>query len=131
MHTALFPRLLLYGFTTYAAIFMLWSFFSAYNLAAGTAPRVTSWVATALVVAVAARLLKLDSFKQTLICGAVWALMHFLLDAVYVMPAVGLIAFGTYFAWVNYAIVFAAPFVVLLFSMFTPSPQLADQNVAP
>ncbi len=107
-------RLLVYGFTTYAATFMLWALFAAYALARGPAPRITAWTATAMVVFYAAQLLKPESFNKALGIGVVWLIIHVSLDVLYVIPAAGILAFNTYYVWVSYAIVFVTPVVVFL-----------------
>lgn len=101
---------------------MLWSFFASYNLSYGLAPRITSWAATAMVVFYATMLARPASFKQVLGIGLLWACMHLLFDVVYVIPAAGLAAFSTYFAWINYAIVFATPLVAFLYTKTLTSP---------
>src|SRR3989338_4772759 len=108
-------RLLVYGFTTYAAIFMLWAFFAAYALARGPAPRITAWAATAIVVFYAATLLRPASFKSTLGVGLLWSIMHLALDALYVIPAAGILAFTTYNSWTNYGIVFLSVIIAFLY----------------
>ncbi len=113
------PRLLVYGFPTYAAIFMLWALFAAYALARGPAPRVTAWAATAIVVFYAAKLMQLESLKQTFVVGLVWAIMHLLLDALYVIPAAGILAFTTYYVWTNYAIVFVTPLLAFMVNVLS------------
>lgn len=117
-------RLLLYGFTTYAAIFMLWAIFGSYGFASGPAPMVTSWAATAIVVFYAAKLLSPESFKKTFFISILWTLMHLLFDALYVIPAAGIEALGTYYAWVNYAIVFVLPFFALVVHKIVSIPKI-------
>ena len=108
-------RLLVYGFTTYAAIFMLWAFFAAYALARGPAPRITAWAATAIVVFLAATLIRPSSLKAAVGIGLLWSAMHLALDALYVIPAAGILAFATYNSWVNYGIVFLSVIIAFLY----------------
>lgn len=121
-------RLLVYGFTTYAAIFMLWAFFAAYALARGPAPRITSWAATAIVVFYAATLIRPASFKGAIGIGLLWSLMHLALDALYVIPAAGILAFATYNVWINYGIVFLSTIAAFLYQYMRGKP---DAIVAP
>lgn len=109
-----YPRLILYGFLTYAATFMLWALLAAYGLSAGWGAQVTSYIVTAAVVFFAARMLKLGSFKAALLCGAIWAVMHVALDLIYVVPAAGFLALLTPYPWTAYAIVLIAPLAAVL-----------------
>ena len=124
----LVSRLLVYGYTTYAAIFMLWAFFAAYALARGPAPRITSWAATAIVVFLAAALIRPSSFKAAVGIGLLWSSMHVALDALYVIPAAGVWAFSTYNVWINYALVFFATLAAFLFQHVGSSH---DETVMP
>lgn len=103
---------------------MLWSFFAAYHLSAGLAPRITSWVATILVVFLASKFSESQSLKESAILGLVWACMHLLFDALYVTPSTGLIAFTTYFPWINYAIVFAVPSLAFVIGKIKPTQEI-------
>ena len=114
MRFSLLSRLLVYGFTTYAATFMLWALFATHTLERGPAPRITAWIATVIVVFYAAKLLKPESFGHALRVGVAWMLIHLALDAVYVIPAAGILAFNTYFVWTSYVIVLVTPVVVFL-----------------
>lgn len=100
---------------------MLWAFFAAYALARGPAPRITAWAATAIVVFCAARLIRPASFKGAIGIGLLWSALHIALDALYVIPAAGILAFSTYNVWVNYGIVFVATIIAFLYQYVSSS----------
>ncbi len=106
---ALWSRLALYGFTTYAAVFMFWTVASSYGFSYGMAPRITSYVLTVIVIYAATAIAKPVSFTQAFTIGVFWACMHVMLDAIVVIPSAGLAPFFAPFVWIEYGIVFITP----------------------
>ncbi|MDP2648879.1 MAG: hypothetical protein U1D26_01410 [Patescibacteria group bacterium] len=100
---------LLYGFLTYAVVFMLWSLLASYGLAYGWGAQLTSYVVTAAAVSVAARAIGLLSASSALLYGIGWVIMHALLDLLYVAPAAGFEALLTSYVWIEYTVVLATP----------------------
>jgi len=99
---------------------MLWSLFAAYALARGPAPRITAWVATAIVAFIAAKMFRPTTFRSAIGVGCAWAFMHAVLDAIFVIPAASILAFTTYNAWINYGIVFFAVVAAFAYQHFVP-----------
>lgn len=113
MNRPIFLKIILYGFTTYAAVFMLWSVLWAYGFVGGLIPQVTSYVVTAFSVYIAARMTRVSSFKEMSLFAPSWAIIHILLDLVYILPAAGIEALSTSFVLIGYVIVLVTPFVAI------------------
>ncbi|MCR4325193.1 MAG: hypothetical protein NUV59_00055 [Patescibacteria group bacterium] len=118
---------LLYGFLTYATVFMLWSFLASYGLAYGWGAQLTSYILTAAAVSLAARALGVPSVRLAILYGAGWTLMHALLDALYIVPIAGLEALFTSYVWIEYAVVLLTPLGTYLALKHLRKPEMAVQ----
>lgn len=123
--TVSYPRLILYGLITYAATFMLWALLAAYGMNYGWGAQAASYVLLATVVFAAARALKVADVKSSLAYGLGWALIHLLMDILYVVPVAGFLALVTPYPWISYAVVLLTTLGAALYDRAkSPSAQL-------
>lgn len=113
-----FSNVIIYGFLTYAAVFMLWSFLSAYGLSAGWPAQYIGYAVTAIAVFIASRTVGISALRAATLYGAGWTVMHFMFDAIYTIPLVGFAPFLNVYGWVGYSVVFLTPFVAVLYASF-------------
>lgn len=115
MQTFPYGRFLLYGFLSYATIFMLWSLLAAYGMSAGRGAQLISYLVTIIVIIVATRALSIQHLRAVVLCGVGWMVLHALLDVLYVVPTAGFGPFFTSYVWIEYAIVASTPTTTLFY----------------
>ena len=118
-----YTRFLLYGFLTYATIFMLWSLLAAYGMSYGLGAQIVSYAVTALPKTIATRMFPIGSLQIAILAGLGWAILHMALDAVYVVPAAGFAAFLTSYVWIEYAVVALTPAATVLYMNSLKTPE--------
>ena len=122
-----FGRIVVYGFLTYAVVFMLWTFLYSYGIASvlvwGQTASVLNYVVVALSVFFAARYVGISSLKDALVYGAGLACVHLVLDIIYITPAAGVAALLVPSTWLNYLLVFVTPLATVLYMRATAGNQ--------
>jgi len=100
---------------------MLWAFMSAYGIASiiafGQTATILSFATTAAVVLAATRHLRATSLYEALLYGIGWAMVHILLDLIFITPAAGTAALFTQSLLISYGIVLATPFFYVFVSL--------------
>lgn len=129
MEKVSFARILLYGFLTYSAIFMLWAGLAAYNHAYGWSAQGASYLLTAIVVFAAARHIGITSIKAGILYGIGWTIMHMALDLIYVIPAAGFVAIFTKFGLIGYGMVLIVPSVAAMYDNYMQKKVTATPHV--
>ena len=117
-----YARLAVAGFTTYAAVFMLWTFMYTYGFAGGLAAQIVSYSATFVVILIATYVLGIRSWGLAAICGIVWTIMHIGFDLVFVVPVAGIESLTTISIMIGYGIVLVSPFIASLLAPITKMP---------
>ena len=92
---------------------MLWALLAPYGLAYGWSAQIASYAVTVLATYIATRLLPVKSTIDAFVAGLTWAGVHLFLDLVYIVPTAGLLALGTPFVWIGYALVVLTPLVTV------------------
>ena len=132
--TTFFGRILVYGFLTYAVIFMLWAFLYTYGIASvvvyGNTASVLNYIVIGVAVFTSARYVGIILWRDAFLYGAGWALMHFLLDVVYITPAAGFPALFTQSQFISYGIVLVAPLMSAFVSAFRNSDTGMPPHIA-
>ena len=121
-----YTRFLLYGFLTYATIFMLWSLLAAYGMSYGLGAQIVSYAVTALALAIATRALPIGSLQFAILAGLGWTILHMALDAVYVVRSAGFSAFLSSYVWIDYAVVALSPVAIVFYMNL---PKKADEHL--
>ncbi len=124
--------MLVFGFLTYASVFMTWSLLSTYGLSAGWSAQLVGHVVEVIAILAASRIVDIADFRTAITYGAAWAVVHFLLDLLYVVPLVGFSPFFGIYGWISYGVIFVTPFLFLLWHKVRGSKnaQQDPQNAA-
>ena len=126
MHIPL-GRIVVYGFLTYAVVFMLWTLLYSYGIASvlvfGETARIVNYVVIVVAVLAAARHVGIQTWREALLYGAGWACVQLVLDIIYITPAAGVAALLVPSTWLNYLLVFVTPLATVLYMRATAGNQ--------
>ncbi len=123
-------RGLFWGFVSYAAVFYLWTFLSSYGLSHGLAAQVIGYVVAFAAVCGASYAVGITTFFDAVKYGLSFAAMHIALDALVIIPTIGVEAFYSPSVWIGYAIVFITPFAFLAYSKVAQRATSTTEPVA-
>lgn len=127
-----FLSIVVYGFLTYAVVFMLWAFLYSYGIASvlvyGAAASIINYVVVTVAVFVAIRHVGIASAREALVYGIGLALVHILLDVIYIPPAASLNALFESSMWINYALVAVTPFATILYTRSENTRRVVSNN---
>ena len=107
-----YGRLLGWGIVIYAVMSLAWSGIIIYGLAGFATGRIIQLVVLIAVATIAARSLKLHSWKDILPYSFLWAAMMAGLDAMFNVPFAGWQMYADWNVWLGYALVAIVPLVV-------------------
>jgi len=122
MNGVSYRLLFFWGFVTYSAIFFLWAVLAAYGLSHGIGAQITSYVVTFIAVYLAARSIGNSTLVAAVAYGVGFGVVHIFLDALVVLPAIGLVAFFSPYVWLEYGIVAISPVVYALTAKLLRAP---------
>lgn len=105
---------ILWGIAIYAVMYLLWSGLVIYGLAAGLLSLGVRLLALAVITTIAARALRMPTWKDLLPYTIAWAAVAVLLDAIFLVPFSGWSLYATWSVWVGYALVAIIPVVTSL-----------------
>lgn len=106
-------KLLGWGITIYAIMFLLWSLFVTYGFVQGVLPRLLGFVVLVLTTVIAGRSLHAQAWRDILPYSLSWGVMMAIFDAVLSVPFAGWQMYLDWQLWFGYAIVVVAPLFAL------------------
>ena len=106
-------KLLGWGISIYALVFLLFSAFLTYGFVEGYAPRIIGFLALVVICITAGRSLNAHSWLDILPYSLAWGTMMFVLDVVMSVPIGGWAIFTDWNVWFGYAVVVIAPLFAL------------------
>jgi hypothetical protein len=107
-------RVLGWGVSIYAIMYLLWSGLVIYGLASGYVSLVVRIAALAVITTIAARTLHVASWKELLPYSIGWAAVTLALDAVFLVPFSGWELYTSLSVWVGYALVALFPMIFMI-----------------
>jgi hypothetical protein len=107
-------RVLGWGISIYAVMYLLWSGLVIYGLASGYLSLIVRVAALAVITTIAARTLRVGSLKELLPYSLGWAAVTLALDAIFLVPFSGWELYGSFSVWVGYALVAIFPMIFMI-----------------
>lgn len=98
-----------WGVVIYALMYLLWSGLAIYGFAAGYPSLIARILVLACVTALAARSLRMPTWKDLVPYTVSWAAVAIILDAVFLVPFSGFALYTSLNVWVGYILVATLP----------------------
>lgn len=102
-------RIIGWGITIYATMYLMWTGFILYGFVDGMLPRLTGLLALIILTTIAGRSLRFKSARDILPYSIGWAVIAVLLDAIFSVPYSGWALYADWNVWVGYGLIVLIP----------------------
>jgi len=104
-----YEKVIGWGLSIYAIMFLLWSGFVTYGFIEGLMPRIVGLIVLVGLMYYAGKSLPVSSWQAAIPYALGWVIVVAALDSLISVPATGWIIFLDWNLWISYAIIFAVP----------------------
>lgn len=113
-HMSFLMRSVGWGVLIYAVMYLVWSGLVIYGLSLGILSLAIRILTLVVITTIAARSIRMGSWKDILPYSASWAVVALVLDALFLVPFSGWALYASWSVWVGYALVAIVPLVTSL-----------------